>query len=266
MKPIVIVCVIASCLVAGFIGASLVVVYALQHRADLARGEAVAASRSRDVALRAESERAARGAVPTSGTDSATQAEVASLREALAELEIEVASLREEFARRDVSGELLAATESEPEAFGSFQRDAIVKVLEEERKKEQQKREEERKQREQEAIDRMAERAAKDLGLSPADQRRLSDFMVVASAKRDETFRGGRDGGGADFRTAFDDYRTWRDGELKKTFGDQLGQQLIDYQREQRDGFGGGFPGGGQSGGQPGQGGQNSQSGGRRGG
>ncbi|MCY3002241.1 MAG: hypothetical protein NTV21_10600, partial [Planctomycetota bacterium] len=133
------------------------------------------------------------------------------------------------------------------EALAAINREAVVQILEEQRVAEQKKRDDERKVREKETIDRMAERAAKELGLAPADQTRYADFLTVANAKREELFgnmRGGGPGaGGQDFRQVFEDYRAWSDGELKGTFGDNLGQQLSDWQRDQMRG--GGFMGGG---------------------
>ena len=106
----------------------------------------------------------------------------------------------------------------------------------------------ERKTREKEALDRMADRAAKELGLSPADQTRYSEYLAVASAKREEMFAGMRNGqgNGTDFRTAWEDYRTWSENELKGTFGDNLGQQIGDWQRDQMRGGGMGFDMGGR--------------------
>ena len=59
--------------------------------------------------------------------------------------------------------------------------------------------------------------------------------------------RGGQ-GNGTDFRTAWEDYRTWSENELKGTFGDNLGQQIGDWQRDQMRGGGMGFDFGGRGG------------------
>lgn len=178
--------------------------------------------------------------------------ELDGLRGSLANLEREVEDLKAELARRAAPGEVAAAAAApgSPEALAALNRDTVVQILEEQRVAEQKKRDDERKAREKETIDRMAERAAKELGLAPADQTRYADFLTVANAKREEFFgnmRGGGPGaGGQDFREVFESYRNWADSELKGTFGDNLGQQLSDWQREQMRG--GGFMGGGDFG------------------
>lgn len=187
-----------------------------------------------------------------------SNSELDGLRGSLANLEREVEDLKAELARRAAPTDVAAAAPApgSPEALAALNRDTVVQILEEQRVAEQKKRDDERKVREKETIDRMAERAAKELGLAPADQTRYADFLTVANAKREEFFgnmRGGGPGaGGQDFREVFESYRTWADTELKGTFGDNLGQQLSDWQRDQMRGggfMGGGGPGGGATGG-----------------
>jgi len=239
MKPIQIALVLAGAAVASYAGATL----ALQSKPSApTTGEAPVAAKDDAVA-----------AAPSAEAKPFADAELDGLRGAVANLQREVDDLRAQLARRDV-----AANDAPREtgkvatvdAVADLQRDAIVRVMEEERQREQQKRDEERKAREKEALDRLAERAAKDLGLSPADQTRYSDYLAIASAKRDAMFAGMRYGGqgtGTDMRTAWEDYRTWSENELKGTFGDNLGQQIGDWQREQMRG-GGGFDFGGRGG------------------
>ncbi len=233
MKSIHAVLLIAGAAVASYAGATL----ALQSKPATPSQSGAPVAAKEDVVA----------AAPSAESKPFAEAELDGLRGAVANLQREVDDLRAQLARRDV-----AATEAPREAgavatvdvVADLQRDAIVRVMEEERQREQQKRDEERKAREKEALDRMAERAAKDLGLSPADQTRYSEYLTVASAKREEMFAGMRGGGGngggpQDFRTAWEDYRAWSENELKGTFGDNLGQQIGDWQREQmRGGFG----------------------------
>lgn len=239
MKPIHTVLLLAGAAAASYAGATL----ALQAT-PAAPTSSDAASAAKDTVV---------AAAPSSEAKPFAAAELDGLRGAVANLQREVDDLRAQLARRDV-----AANETPTEtgkvatvdAVADLQRDAIVRVMEEERQREQQKRDEERKVREKEALDRMAERAAKELGLSPADQTRYSDYLAVASAKREEMFAGmrGGQGNGTDFRTAWEDYRTWSENELKGTFGDNLGQQIGDWQRDQMRGGGMGFDMGGRGG------------------
>jgi hypothetical protein len=263
MKPILLVLVVATCLAAGFAGAGLGVC--------LLGGGCEPAARDAAVSLagpgpRAEAARAVPPApaepVPASGDLGAS---LAAVRDQLAVLEIEVASLREDLARRE-STEVAAVAPAgaTPDELAGLPREAIVRVLEEERQKEAQKREEERKQRELREYERLSERAAKDLGLAAADQQRLTTFLVAAGEKRDELFRGARDTGPEGVRTAFEELRVWREAELEKTFGKDLSQQLVDYQRRQRGdwgGAGGWWQGGDERGRDRGQGGSTQPSG-----
>src|SRR5262249_37633436 len=139
--------------------------------------------------------------------------------------------------------------------LASVQHDAVVQIMQEERDKEQAKRDEERKQREQQAIADRSARIAKELGLGAADERKLTDFLTVASAKRDEVFKSVRDNGfdRDAMRKSFDDMRTWAEGELNNTFGANLGGQILQATRDSRGGndFGGGWGGGWGGGGNP---------------
>jgi hypothetical protein len=236
MKPIVLVCVVTACLLAGFAGASLWALFLGAQPVEHARDGAAAPQRTEASADRS----GAPAAHPAASAGDDVGGLLAAVQDKLAVLEIEVASLREELARREsASAEAAELVAARPEALASLPREAIVRVMEEERQKEAAKREEERKLRELEALQRVSERAAKDLGLGPADQERLTTFLVAAGEKRDELFRGARDAGPEGFRTAFEELRTWREAELEKTFGKDLAQQLTEYQRQQRGDWGG---------------------------
>jgi hypothetical protein len=254
MKPIVLVGVVLAAVVAGFCGAFVALAVGRQDSA----AEAQAAHATHHDAAREVA--ATREAEPLAAVLSDSE-DVNALRQGLVDLQRQLDDLRSELNRREVGGPAavgLEAGSASVDAVAALQRDAVLKIMADEDKRKQEQRDAERKEREQEMYNRMAERAAKDLGLNAADQKRLAEFMPVASAKRDEIFRGARDnsGGPEGFRVAFDEYRSWRDSELKGTFGDTLGQQLIDYQQNQRGGFdGGGFGGfGGPPGGRDGAG------------
>ncbi len=243
MKPAQIVLVLVGATFAGFVGATAAIT--LSGDSSTKAGSHVDASVARSESASAPTQAAAE---PHPYANS----ELDGLRGSLANLEREVDDLKAELARRAAPGEVAAeaAAPGSPEALAALNRDTVVQILEEQRVAEQKKRDDERKAREKETIDRMAERAAKELGLAPNDQTRYAEFLTVANAKREEFFgnmRGGGPGaGGQDFRQVFEDYRNWADTELKDTFGPNLGQQLSDWQRDQMRG--GGFMGGGDFG------------------
>lgn len=245
---------------AGFVGAAVAV----------STFDARSSSSSEPVA--AAGPQSARGAANANGdSDAAARAEelaraqsveLSALQRRVDLLEGELSALRSDRTREAVALAPERATElPTPDAVAEIQRDAIVKVLEDQRKAEAEKREAERKERQRKLADEQAARAAKELGLGAGDERRLSDFLVAAGDKRDELFRPMRDGANFDrdsMRQGFEDYRTWAEGEIKGAFGDSLGGRILEYQRQQRDSFGGfggfgGPPGGGSPGGDRGR-------------
>lgn len=242
---------------AGFVGAA-VAVSTLDGRPT---GESAAAA-GPEVAGRAlTSDEASDADARAAELARVQSSELSTLQRRVDLLEGELSALRSERAREAVAvAPERAAQLPTPDALADLQRDAIVKVLEDQRKAEADKREAERKDRQRKLADEQAARAAKELGLGAGDERRLSDFLVVAGDKRDEMFRPMRDGANFDrdaMRQGFEDYRTWAESELKGAFGDNLGGRILDYQRQQRDAFGsfggppggfGGGPGGGTSG------------------
>ncbi len=259
--------------VSGFVGAAVAVLTLGDRPAVTNESVAAGPSSARPAAPESDADRAARVQAQLAAHSQA--AELATLQRRVDLLEDELAALSSDRSRSAVASVAQSAPKAPtPEALADIQRDAIVQVLEDQRKAEQEKREAERKERQRKAADEMAARTAKELGLGAGDERRLSDFYVAAGEKRDELFRPMRDGAGFDrdtIRQSFEDYRTWSESELKTNFGDNIGSRIIEYQRQQRDfggfgGFGGG-PGGG-FGGPPGGGGNSSGGGdsGRRGG
>ena len=241
MKPILLAALLAA-LVAGFVSAAAVVVLVGRSRASAAHEAAVA---ERDVATAAAAQ-----AYEQSSEAASDAALSRDLAEQVAILSGEVDSLRRELASLRESQDRQAApsaVESAPinvDQLAAVQRDAVVQILQEERDREAAKRDEERKLREQQALAERSARLAKELGLGAADERKLTEFMGVAAAKRDELFRGMRDGNfdRDAMRTNFETYRSWAETELNATFGANLGAQIMQANRDV--GFGGGDRGG----------------------
>jgi hypothetical protein len=239
MKPILIAALLAA-LVAGFVGAATVLVLSSREQA-----AAVATEHAR------ATEHAAAAAIETSArvtdvSNDELRDQITVLAHEIDELRDQLDGLRSGMARQETP----SAVEHKPinaEQLASVQRDAVVQIMQEERDKEAAKREEERKQREQQAIADRSARIAKELGLGAADERKLTEFLTVASAKRDEMFRGVRDGNfdRDAMRKNFDDMRTWAETELNNTFGANLGGQIMQANRDWRGDFGGGWSGGG---------------------
>lgn len=258
MKPILLAALLAA-VVAGFVSAAAVVVLVGRGRATAAQEVAVA---ERDLAAAAAAQAQERldQATGDAALSSDLAEQVAILSGEVDSLRRELASLRESQDRQAVP----SAVESAPinvDQLAAVQRDAVVQILQEERDREAAKRDEERKLREQQALAERASRLAKELGLGAADEGKLTDFMGVAATKRDELFRGMRDGNfdREAMRTNVETYRSWAETELTATFGANLGAQIMQANRDV--GFGGGDRGGppwqgqgGQSGNQGGSG------------
>jgi hypothetical protein len=242
-------------LLTGFVGGAVAIVSFSDRSPTATEPLAAAGPQSRGVDTRSDEERklAARAAM-LSDSDAATFAE---LNRRIELLETEVSALRSDRSREAVVARVDAAgTAPTPDEVAQIQREAIVQVLEDQKKAEADKREAERKERQRKAADEQAARAAKELGLGAGDEKRLSDFIVASGDKRDEMFRPMREGGNFDrdaMRQGFEDYRTWAENELNGAFGASLGARILEYQRTQRDSFGfggfGGFGGGPPSGG-----------------
>ncbi|MBL8800486.1 MAG: hypothetical protein JNN27_00700 [Planctomycetes bacterium] len=240
--------------VSGFVGAALAVV-ALNSNSNTASSAAAAspkaAANANEGQVDAELRKLQAAAAMRADTDAAS---VAELNRRIDLLEGELAALRDERSRTAVASVSDKAAELvTPDAVAAIQREAIVQVLEDQRKAEADKREAERKERQRKAADDAAARAAKELGLGAGDERRLADFYLAAASKREEMFSPMRDGAGFDrdaMRKGFEDFRVWAETEVKGAFGDGVGAQILEYQRQQRDSFGmGGFEGPGGGGG-----------------
>jgi hypothetical protein len=157
----------------------------------------------------------------------------------------------------------LARTEK-PEAVETtaavtpIQRDAILKVIEDDRAEQKRKAEEEQAQRDLQNALARADRAAQKYGLNVDQRKGLVDVLVADAQKtselRNQMMSQGFNGDREAMRKAFTDLDTWRMDELTKRVGPDLAQQVHDGEF---NGFPGGPGGGGQrrgnrGGGQPG--------------
>ena len=118
-------------------------------------------------------------------------------------------------------------------SYAVLHRDAILKVIEDDRLAQQRKREEEQRARDLQAMLARAERTAKRFGLNPEQQKSLADVYVLERAKMEDFRTQARDQGGfgADpeqMRTAFQELRDWRLNELTTRLGADLAQQIND--------------------------------------
>lgn len=181
------------------------------------------------------------------------QSEITALQNELARLRSELVSLREGRTRESATATpASASTELIPaESLAIIQKDAILRVIAEERADLQRKEDEARKQRELEQATQRAERVAKELNLSPAEQTKLAEVYVMEREKRDEFMRNMRNGEVPDreqMRQSFQEYREWRTNELTTRLGSDLATKVNEYDGD-RMGFGGRGMGGGDGGG-----------------
>jgi hypothetical protein len=200
--------------------------------------------------------------------DGALAAQLDRLGERLGALEDEVRRLRDVAAREPVAAiddgtdpeRLAAAFEITPE-----QREVIEKVLADVRAAEEAERDERRLRREEDEILERAERVAKEIGLSAADQKTLADHYSVAAVRRRELLERAREDGW-DRTTIRDDFiqlRDWSEQAMVDVFGADLARQIQEADRSSRfggragpDGFGRGRnEGGGGRGNESGEGG-----------
>jgi DNA repair exonuclease SbcCD ATPase subunit len=140
----------------------------------------------------------------------------------------------------DVTPESLAAAGLTPVQIEERMREVFAA----EREREDEQRAAEQAERARAQAERQAERIARELNLSPADQSLLTEHLVAAGAKRRELFdslRGGefdREG----MRASMEELRAWNSQELYRQFSPALAAQLEEMGN---DVFGGGRgPGG----------------------
>jgi hypothetical protein len=150
-------------------------------------------------------------------------------------------------------------------------RDTILRVIEEDRAAQEAKREAERKERELQQAKQRADRTAQRLNMSPGQAAVLADFYVQERTKFDELRNGWQGGGDPEaMREQMRTAREWRDAELVRLFGTDLGAQLSEqgFEGMGRGGRGGNNGGGGNAAGAAGgqQGGRGNRGGGNGGG
>lgn len=166
----------------------------------------------------------------------------------------EVDDLRAQVAALEVGAErepaVVAASAESPvdesaTTYAAVHRDAILKVIEDDRLAQQKKREEDQRARDLQQTLARAERTAKRFGLTPDQQKSLADVYILERAKMEDFRSQYRDQGGmgADpdqMRTAFTELRDWRLTELTNRLGPDLAKQVNDSDYERfRDGAGG---------------------------
>lgn len=172
----------------------------------------------------------------------------------IATLETQIAALREEKSRVPVAlspaPELSSVPNESTETFVAAHRDAILKVMADERAEQERKREAERKEREEQQLANKAERVAEKLALNDAQKRQLAEYYVFERQKIEEfraQYREARADGSApeNPRDAFREAREWRTNELTRLFGTDLGAQINEFENgpvrgEKRANAGGG--------------------------
>lgn len=178
--------------------------------------------------------------------------QLAELSNEVARLRAELSAVREGRVRETAAPEQVASKEDLPEeSFAILHRDAILRVIADERADLQRKEEEARKQRELEQSQQRAERVAKDLGMSTTETRKLAEVYALERDKRDEFMKTMRSGDMPDreqMRQTFTEFRDWRTSALTNALGPDLAAKVNEYDGDR--GFGGRFgdfggPGGG---------------------
>jgi len=184
--------------------------------------------------------------------DRATEARIDALSMQIADLKDEVVALRASAARTPAETPEVAAAKPIGAPVPAVQREQILQVIADEKAAEAQRRENERVAREEEQRLQRADRMAQRFGLNENQERQLADFYLVERNKFEdlrETMRVAREGGGEaeDMRTVFRDARDWRNGELERLFGPEIGKQIAEVDQDRmRGAMGGGQGGGGQ--------------------
>ena len=167
----------------------------------------------------------------------------------------EITDLRAEFAALKAGAErepvpsTIAAEKPEsietPAGVSPVQRDAILKVIADDRAEQKRKQDEEQAQRDLQNALARADKAALKYGLTVDQKKGLVDVFVADAQKatdlRNQMMNQGFNGDREAMRKAFTDLDTWRMDELTKRMGPDLAQQVHDGEF---NGFFGGGPGG----------------------
>lgn len=215
----------------------------------------IASSREAPVAPAAASRSSAPdSAAAPSGTD-ARLGEVLARVDALSR---EVDGLRADLAALKAGAARQPAVETAAErpldesavAFAAAHREAILKVIEDDRQEQKRKQEEEQRARDLQASLSRAERTAKQFGLAADQQKQLADLYVLERQKLDDLRTQMRDpaAGAVDpqaMRQGYRNLQEWRLTQLTNRFGPDLGARIDEFDNPR---FGGGPGAGGRRG------------------
>jgi hypothetical protein len=189
---------------------------------------------------------------PTPAGDAGAAEREATLRAELSSLQVRFDELSTRVAEMRSASERTAAAptklETEPvldssNAIAALNKNAIKAVIEEDRAEQAKKREDERKQRASEQLQNRADQVAEKVGLNAIQKQQLVSYYELESARMEEFRSQMRDGGGPSdresMRQTFQDFRTWRETELTKTFGAETAAKIQENDRMGGRGFGG---------------------------
>ena len=200
----------------------------------------------------------ARSVTADAGSAAAGDTRSAEVLQRLDALSREVDLLREQVsamktsAAREPAPEIAAAAQpvdETPSTFAAEHRNAILKVIEEDREAQKRKADEEQRARDLQASLARAERTAKQFGLAQDQQKALADVYILERQKMEEirnqfAAQGGPGGDPEAMRTSFRELRDWRMNELTVRLGAELAEKINESDVAAfRGGFGG--PGGG---------------------
>lgn len=189
----------------------------------------------------------------------------------LDELAMEVATLEHKLAQMAQNAERAPAASTTPatteanaafaaanlstEQFAALHRDAILKVIDDERVAQEKQRETEARERQRQQDLNQATRVAEKLQLSEGQKQQLVDFYGVERQRMQDMRTQMRDGavaGGPDNpRDAFRELREWHTNELTRLFGTDLGARIDEADGDRGRALAGGrrgFNGGGGAG------------------
>lgn len=195
---------------------------------------------------------------PNSAPQTASASVTPEVQKQLDALNMEIATLQAQVAALKSAGErtpvVATAAAEKPEmvestvAFATLHKDAILKVIADERAEQERKREEERVAREQQQLVARAERTGAKFNLDEAQKRSLTEFYGEQRKRMDEMRAQARDGAqdttATNVRDAFRELRDWGTAQLIQRFGTDLGTQISEYEVD-RFRNGGGNPGAG---------------------
>ena len=175
---------------------------------------------------------------------------IESLNQEVADLHEEILRLKENANRGPAAATLPVQLAAEDRsAFALEHRDAILKIIAEDREALERQKKEEDDRKQMEALLARADRTAKKLGMNATQQKALADVYVLERQKMDEMRNLRTQGDPEAARTAFQEFRTWRTDELTKRLGADLAQQVEESDVAMWRGFGGGRGGNGRNGG-----------------